>query len=48
MDEDSLMNKFEARCVDVLRALRGSKRLLILVVAVALLLDNILVTSVGE
>ncbi|KAI1287358.1 Synaptic vesicular amine transporter [Halotydeus destructor] len=47
MSENTEERKFEERLVDLLRACRGSKRLLILVVAIALLLDNVLVTSVG-
>ena len=39
---------FEEKIIDILRACRGSKRLIILIVAVALLLDNMLLTSVGK
>ena len=39
---------FEEKIIDILRACRGSRKLVILIVAVALLLDNMLLTSVGE
>src|SRR5687768_14922193 len=38
----------EERIIDLLRACRGSRKLVLLIVAVALLLDNMLLTSVGK
>lgn len=46
--EEQTPQSFEDKIIDVLRACRGSRKLVLLIVAVALLLDNMLLTSVGE
>ncbi|KAI1287502.1 Synaptic vesicular amine transporter [Halotydeus destructor] len=45
-ESESTPQTFEDKVIDVLRACRGSRKLVILIVAVALLLDNMLLTSV--
>lgn len=46
-NQDEQPQSIEDKIVDVLRACRGSRKLVVLIVAVALLLDNMLLTSVG-
>jgi hypothetical protein len=46
--EDQTPQTIEDKIIDILRACRGSRKLVLLIVAVALLLDNMLLTSVGE
>lgn len=47
-EETTTPQTYEDKFIDVLRACRGSRKLVILIVAIALLLDNMLLTSVGE
>ena len=47
-EETTTPQTYEDKFIDVLRACRGSRKLVILIVAVALLLDNMLLTSVGK
>lgn len=47
-DEATTPQTYEDKFIDILRACRGSRKLVILIVAVALLLDNMLLTSVGK
>lgn len=46
--QQALPQTLHERFIDLLRACRGSRKLVLLIVAVALLLDNMLLTSVGE
>lgn len=47
-EDGTTPQSWEDKCIDVLRACRGSRKLVILIVAIALLLDNMLLTSVGS
>lgn len=47
-EEANTPQSLEDKVIDILRACRGSRKLVLLIVAIALLLDNMLLTSVGE
>jgi predicted Kef-type K+ transport protein len=45
--QDSIFGGVEKKVYDLLLQCRGSRRLVLLIVAIGLLLDNMLLTSVG-
>jgi hypothetical protein len=46
-NQDSFFGGVEKKAYDLLLQCRGSRRLVLLIVAIGLLLDNMLLTSVG-
>jgi hypothetical protein len=45
--QDSIFGGVEKKAYDLLKRCRGSRRLVLVIVAIGLLLDNMLLTSVG-